>query len=137
MLAAVAWREEFRVGVTTIDEQHRRLVDMLGGFYGALAATGQSKAALGVLLGGLVEYTRYHFTTEEQLMEQTRFPALRAHRQQHAGFVQKVSEMAERHARNGVVLSIEATSFLREWLFNHILVTDRELGRYLVSRGIR
>ena len=130
------WRDEYEVGVREIDEQHRRLIDMIANFYDALTAQDQAKQALGDLLAGLLEYTRYHFSTEEQLMERTAFPLSRSHRDQHAAFVAKIADMADRYSRGRLVLSIEATAFVREWLSGHILVLDRQLGRHLTLRGV-
>ena len=135
--APFAWRDEFLVGVAAIDAQHRRLIDMIGAFYTALTERRPAKQALGELLEGLVEYTRYHFATEERLMAASGFPASPAHCEQHAAFVRTVGDLGDRFSRGELVLSIEATTFLREWLTDHILASDKELGRHLVSRGLR
>jgi hemerythrin-like metal-binding protein len=129
-----AWQDRYRVGVREIDEQHKRLFGMIDAFYGALGAGQPAKPALGALLSGLLDYTRYHFSCEEQLMLQTAFPMARSHRAQHAAFVAKVSDMRERYVSGHLVLSIEATGFLREWLSSHILVLDRQLGDHLTGR---
>jgi hemerythrin len=134
--ASFAWSDDFLVGVPVIDEQHRRLVDLIAGFYAALAEKRPAKRALGELLAGLVDYTRYHFETEERLMADSQFPPSSAHREQHAQFVQKVADLVDRFTRGQLVLSIEATSFLRDWLTNHILVSDKQLGRHLSLRGM-
>lgn len=136
-LTTVTWRDEFSVGVQAIDEQHRRLIDTLGRFYEVLGQGMHTKEALGELLASLLDYTRYHFSTEEELMERTGFLGGRAHKDQHAAFVAKVTDMADRFSRDRLVLSIEATAFIRDWLFGHILVTDKALGRHLTSHGLR
>jgi hemerythrin len=133
-MAVFPWKDEFSVGVKEIDDQHRRLIDLINGFYDALSQ-GQARSGLGELLRGMLEYTRYHFSTEEELMRGQDYPALEAHSREHGLFVIRVSDMAERFERGELVLSLEATGFLRDWLSGHILGTDKTLGRYLVSRG--
>jgi len=135
--AGFAWTDEFLVGIAEIDEQHRSLVDMINRFYAALGGEAPHRQALGGLLRGLVDYTRYHFATEQRLMEEAKLPLVRPHLKQHQEFVQKVGDMAERFSHGGLVLSVEATSYLRDWLSGHILVTDKQLGRELQSRGFR
>jgi hemerythrin len=135
--AVFAWREEYRVGVSEIDAQHRRLIELIATFYQGLAARESAHAALHSLLSGLLDYTRYHFATEERLMEKSAFPLSRSHREQHAAFVAKIVDMVDRHTGGGLVLSIEATVFLREWLTDHILSIDKRLGRHLTSHGVR
>jgi hemerythrin len=132
----LVWRDEFAVGVAEIDAQHRRLIDMVAAFYGALAEGKQAKDALGELLKRLLDYTRYHFSTEERLMQQAEFPATSLHQAQHAVFVAKITDMVARLAEGRLVLSVEATVFIQDWLVDHILVTDKRLGRYLTSHGV-
>jgi len=131
-----AWSDEFLVGVAEIDAQHRRLIEMISRFYEALAEKKPAKRALGELLRGLVDYTHHHFSTEQRLMARFEFPLSRAHHEQHDVFVRKVTDMADRFSQGQLVLSIEATVFLREWLTSHILGSDKQLGRHLTSRGV-
>ncbi len=133
----LTWRDEFSVGVAEIDSQHRRLIELIATFYDSLGEKKQAKDAVGELLSGLLDYTRYHFSTEEGLMARTGFPASLQHQAQHATFVAKVKDMSERFSRDRLVLSVEATSFIRDWLTDHILRTDKQLGRHLTSHGIR
>jgi hemerythrin len=136
-LPTFVWTDEMSVGVAAIDEQHRRLIDMIAAFYAAIAEKTPAREALAQLLRGLVGYTHYHFTTEERLMERSGFPAASAHREQHAAFASKVGDMSERVARGQLVLSIEATLYLREWLTQHILMSDKQLGRHLGQHDVR
>jgi len=135
-MAVFPWKDEFSVGVKEIDDQHRQLIDMINAFYEALFK-GEAKGGLAELLRGLLEYTRYHFSTEEELMQGSAYPGLEEQRGEHALFVAKVSDMSERFAHGELVLSLEATGFLREWLSSHILGTDMKLGKYLVERGVK
>lgn len=128
------WRDEYAVGVPEIDEQHRKLIDMISGFYGAIGSGEQARAALGQLLGSLLDYTRYHFSTEERLMTAS-YPAARSHQEEHDGFVAKVNDMSERFHGGRLVLSIEATSFIRDWLIDHIMKADKELAAHLTRRA--
>jgi hemerythrin-like metal-binding protein len=130
------WSDDFLVGVAEIDEQHRRLFDMIGRFYEALSAKAPARQALGELLRGLAEYTQYHFSTEERLMARFEFPRAQAHHEQHDDFVRRVTDMADRFSQGHLLLSLEATAFLRDWLTSHILGNDKQLGRYLTSRGV-
>jgi hemerythrin len=131
----LVWSDEYRVGVDKIDVQHRRLIEMLAKFYASLAE-GRAESGLGELLKGLLDYTVYHFSTEETLMQQWQYPSFEAHQAMHAAFVAKVTDMAERFTNGKLVLSLEATRYVRSWLTEHILGTDRQLGQFLASRGV-
>jgi hemerythrin len=130
------WSDDFLTGTHDIDEQHRRLVALVDEFYSAL---GQSDAnlALGRLLYGLLEYTRYHFSTEERYMMACKYPDAEHHVGQHAMFVAKVQDISNQFNKGEVVLSLAITAYLRDWLSQHILGADKRLGRFLADRQTR
>lgn len=133
--AVFVWDDSLSVGVAEIDEQHRRLVELLNEFYQGLA-TQQSGEALSELLTGMARYTQYHFALEERLMARHAYPGLERQRAEHELFVQRTFDMVQRQARGRMVLSLEATGFLRNWLKDHICGSDKALGRFLNERGV-
>lgn len=68
-------------------------------------------------------------------MAETQYPALGQHRLQHREFVKKV-EQFQRDLRTGAVgQSVAVTTFLKDWLVNHIQRTDREYSVHLNANG--
>jgi hemerythrin len=132
------WTDEFLTGTADIDEQHRRLVGLIQDFYDALAGrAARSHDALARLLAGLVQYTRYHFSTEERYMSGYDYPDREGHVAEHAGFIAKVQDIHARFDQGEMVLSLTVTTFLRDWLSQHILGADQRLGRFLADRRRR
>jgi hemerythrin len=127
------WSDDLLTGTDDIDEQHRRLVAMVDEFYAALGRS-DANAALDRLLHGLLEYTRYHFSTEERYMITHKFPDVEQHVAQHAAFIAKVQDVSDRFTRGEPVLSFVITTYLRDWLSQHILGADKQLGRFLATR---
>jgi hemerythrin len=128
------WQDRYAVGVTEIDEQHRRLIAAINDFYTGLQYD-RSREALTKLLRFLIDYIDMHFKTEEVFMERHAYPGFAEHKRQHQGFVSRVSQMAERYLSGNLLLSLEVTRFLRQWLTEHILGTDKELGLFLTAHG--
>jgi hemerythrin len=126
------WNDDFLTGTSEIDEQHRRLVALIDEFYGELRKA-EPHESLERLLRGLVDYTRYHFATEEGYMRRAGYPRLKEHVAQHAAFVEKIEDVVNRLVKGELVLSLEVTAYLREWLSHHILGVDKELGRFLAA----
>ena len=57
----VVWNEKYSVKISTIDEQHKKLVAIINELYNSMK-NGKSKEQLGKTLTDLVEYTKYHFS---------------------------------------------------------------------------
>ncbi len=133
---AIQWTPDLAVGIAEIDEQHHRLVALIDEFYGSIRET-PPREGVAHLLSGMADYTRYHFDAEERLMREHAYPGLDAQVVQHNHFVDKVEDVARRFGTGQLVLSLEVTAFLRDWLSQHILGADKAMGQYLVAHGAR
>jgi hemerythrin len=87
-------------------------------------------------LNNLIDYTKYHFSREEQLMKENEFPGFEAHKALHIAMFSKVEYFVELYEKQGHNALQEISDFLSKWLINHINGTDKEYSQYLNDRGI-
>lgn len=132
---ALVWNENMSVKVNEIDQQHRKLIVLIGNLEEAMSK-GKGKEALGKVLGELVQYTKYHFGFEEGLMTMHQYPDDADHRQKHARLTGQVLELQVKQAAGQMGLTIPTMKFLNNWLSDHILNTDKKFGAYLNSKGV-
>lgn len=126
------WNASFEIGIPLIDEQHRRLVDLINHLATALSEGGRLPQ-VEALIGELSDYAAKHFADEEQIMdgsglsdeEKTR------HRKGHRGFVEKVRQIAQRDDLLRADVSEQVLEFLITWLVSHILGSDRKISAAL------
>ncbi len=128
------WDDSYSVGIAQVDEQHKVLVDLVNRLDQAVS-TGHDEAALRKILGELLDYTRYHFSTEENLMLSSGQNPLhyRKHKSEHDDFIQRVKEFSGQLRGSSTGLSEPLLDFLIKWLVDHILGSDKEMGRFLVG----
>ena len=132
----MTWNDRMSVGVAEIDVEHKRLVAMLNDLYDGIQS-GRGKEALGKTLDGLVAYTGNHFQHEERLFVQTGYPAAVAHKLEHETLVTQVLEIQAKYKAGATeVLSLEVMGFLKTWLAQHIMGSDRKYGPHFNSKGI-
>jgi hemerythrin len=134
-MALLTWTPALSVGVGEIDEQHQQLIDHINDFYGAFTST-TARPDVGTLLDAMLGYTQYHFGTEEQLMQRYGYRERESHMAEHKAFVEKAVSFAARHKSGKPLLSVEVTSYLRDWVTSHIKGTDKKLGAFLASVGV-
>jgi hemerythrin len=129
------WSDEFSCNVKDIDDQHRSLIGMLNELHRAMInGTGQETVAS--IIGQMMDYTSYHFSTEERYMALHSYPGLIRHRSEHQDFVRAVSRFRAQYEAGRIGLSIDVLRFLSSWLLNHIQGSDRSLGPFLNARGV-
>ncbi|TKB08553.1 bacteriohemerythrin [Desulforhopalus sp. IMCC35007] len=133
--ALIRWSQNLSVGINSIDEQHKVLVNLINELYKQMHA-GLGKEAVGKTLGRLIDYTAKHFKYEEKLFAEHRYPEQKAHQELHDKLVGQVVAFQEEFTRGEKDVSLELMEFLKEWLLTHIKKKDMAYGPYLRSRGV-
>jgi hemerythrin len=130
------WNQELSVGVNLLDQDHKKLVQLINDLYDAMKA-GHSKDSLGAILDGLVNYTKLHFAHEEQYFAQANYPDSAAHKKEHDDLTKQVLEIQAQYRQGATgALSLKVMNFLRHWLVDHIQGCDKKYGPHLNSKGI-
>ncbi|MCE1255609.1 MAG: bacteriohemerythrin [Anaerolineae bacterium] len=128
------WNDSYSVNIKILDEQHKKLFTLIDQLHNAMS-TGKGKQMIGQVLDEMLDYTRTHFTTEEDLLKKHNYPDLLKQQKEHAAFVQKVSEMQQKFNNGSLTLSIEVSQFLKDWLSKHILGADKQYAQFLTEKG--
>lgn len=129
------WQDSYNLGISEIDNQHKKLVSLIVKLYDAMS---QAKAndVVGPILNELLMYTRTHFTTEEKYFEQFGYADTANHKLEHEKFVAKVKDFKDKFDSGKVGISIQLMNFLKDWLLNHILKTDKNYVACFQQNGL-
>lgn len=130
------WETKLLVGIKQFDDQHKELIRIISELRSS-KNSGESKIYLKSLLFELISYTKYHFTAEERMMEKHNYPYFKDHKLEHEKLTEQVEDYLERYSAGKSSLDEEVFEFLKKWLFDHILVTDKNMGDYLHKKGLR
>jgi hemerythrin len=134
-MAYLDWRDEFSVGIPSIDKQHQQLVRMLNDLYNGMQ-NAQGHEALGKVLSGLGQYCVSHFASEERLMRSHGYPDLAAHKDIHDKMTAKVTALIQDYQAGKTLMSVSVSAFLKDWLTKHIQQTDMKYAPFLKGKGV-
>lgn len=133
----IEWSNELSVGIESIDEQHKKLVNMINALNDAML-TGSSNELLGKIFTGLATYTQKHFSYEENMFAEYGYSDSQEHKRQHDELIAQVVELKEKFMVNPQgTISADLMQFLKRWLTNHIMRTDKEYTEFLLSKGVK
>lgn len=135
-MALINWSDQYSLAIPSIDNQHKKLIELINQLHEALAA-GKAKEVLGSILVELADYTVTHFKFEEQMMNKHGYTSFNGHVTVHNEFVNKIQGYVNDFEQGRSAFSISLMNFLRDWLTNHILKTDKEYAKWFADRGIR
>ena len=121
--------EDYKLGITTIDEEHEKLVGLLND---AIEMSQDKDLDLpsfaAKLKSDLQDYANTHFSHEEAYMEKIQDPELPRQRKEHQAFMKKVTELPTDDSLTLEKLQ-EIMEYWVRWLFSHILHTDMMIGK--------
>ena len=135
-MAFFDWKDEYSVGIARLDEQHKKLVSLLNDLYGAMKE-GKGNEILDDVLKGLVTYTKTHFASEENLMKQYKFPGYGLHKERHESMGRHVLSLYDKFKSESKPNTLEIANYLKGWLANHIMGTDKLYRAFLNEKGVR
>lgn len=128
----IRWSSDLETGIRAIDLQHEELIGMLNELDAAYSG-GCEQFVLESVLQRLSAYAEFHFGTEESLM--ATLPRSEQHTEehlrQHRGFIEQLSRMRAASSQDAPQTTGILIDFLNEWLYEHILKSDRNLGALL------
>jgi len=134
-MAFFTWNEQYSVHVEAMDNQHKRLFELISKLHEAML-TGKGNAELGEVLKGLKEYTTTHFAEEEKYMESFKYSGLVEQKKQHHAFIDKISEYETDLTEKRLGLSIDVLNFLKNWLVHHIQTLDAKYAESFHAHGM-
>lgn len=124
------WDHSLSLQIKEIDEDHRRLVELLNILNRAIA-DGDASNYIEAVIEELLSCTIWHFKHEERLMLKYSYDGLLAHKMEHEELIESAKELQQKFLQEGKTLSSEDIEFLERWLTGHILGTDMEMASFL------
>jgi hemerythrin len=126
----------YSVGIKEIDRQHSILAELINRL-DAGVKNKISKETMEDIMNSLADYTVFHFGYEEKLLADNHWPQLESHKAIHAAFVNKVQLFqAQLKTKDIHEVAEDILVFLKDWLLDHILKTDKQYGAILNTRGV-
>ena len=125
----LVWNDTlYATGVTEVDDQHKRLFEILNELLEA-GASGESRESIEKIIDLLGAYVQTHFSCEEKHMEQRRCSACAMNKEEHAQFLELFTALRERFEREGPtdVFFMDVQKQLCHELTHHIRRTDIKL----------
>jgi len=135
-MTEIKWDDSLSVGIKLIDEQHKMLIQRIKNLSDAVDSS-RGLEQIMKTLDFMLDYTEFHFSTEEKHMKEQGYRGFEGHKKQHEEFVSTLDQMVEDFEEDGATeaLSTSINTYLINWLIKHIKSVDRKFGEFLQEKG--
>jgi hemerythrin-like metal-binding protein len=127
VMSFIEWNVNLYTGLPDVDQQHNKLVALVNRL---TEVSGEDAEVLDQAFLQLQDYVIEHFTHEERLMDEAQIDPehVKYHKNAHALFVAKIAELWETRASDEDQTLNDMLEFLKSWILQHILQTDRKMA---------
>jgi hemerythrin len=134
-METINWKDEFSVGITEMDNQHKKLIEMINRLI-AEQRTLTDPKTVAELLTEMTDYAQVHFRAEEYLMAEYGYDKKSEQERQHQEFIDKTFAFCSVGDIGPNVLSVALLDYLKIWLIGHILKEDMQYKDFFKNKGL-
>ena len=136
------WDDSYSVNIALIDEQHKHFFEIVNQSFDLLETDPKNKAGIFAIIDELVAYGKFHLSTEETYFEKFNFIHSKEHTISHNIFREKVDSYllylkSLKITEDADDLAGAVTTFAKNWLSQHILISDKEYITLFNENGLR
>lgn len=129
------WDKDLEIGVERIDFEHRIFADLINILAGKIEKN-DGAISTARTVRELIKYADFHFTSEENIMEELGYPGRKEHIEQHRQ-LQDTLRAGILSMSDGKIDAREFLDFLATWFVDHTTREDAKISAYRRFLGLQ
>lgn len=111
------------VNIDLIDRHHKELLSIVNNLADSIKDNSQKKDIIRII-NRLIDFTQYHFSTEEALFDRLNFNDIDVHKKEHTKFIKNIEDFREKiNSVEFCILTIaqDMFAYIKDWFLVHVL----------------
>ena len=130
-MALIEWRDEFKVGVASVDYEHESMIALINELHAKLETSADKDTVL-TFLGEIFAKISAHFALEEKTMRERGYDEYREHKEDHERLLDEIRDIMDRVEEEAEIdYEQELAGGLRDWFALHFKTKDARLHKML------
>ena len=122
----VTWDEKYATGIHLIDSQHKELFSLTNELFHACMGDNEAlKSVFKETMERMVEYVRFHFGAEQEMLQRINYPGYQDHKKMHDSLIKDILESVNEYNYGKKFVPNQFVRILRDWILSHIALTDK------------
>jgi len=131
----VVWDEKYATGIQLIDSQHKELFSLTNELFQAcLDGENAIEDVFRDTMGRMVDYVRFHFGAEQELLQRVKYPDYQMHKKQHDTLVMQILSTVKEYSEGKKLAPNQFVRTLRDWILGHIAHYDKLYASYISAQ---
>lgn len=129
-MSLINWKDEFSVGVTAVDLEHRDLIELINDLH-ALMHERATHDQVVSSLGEIFAQISAHFALEEKFMRDAGYDGYAEHKEDHESLLDEIRDIMDRVEDDGSYDQKKLSDELERWFTEHFATHDSRLHHAL------
>ena len=122
-MSLIEWKDEFSVGVPSVDHEHRELIALINELHGTMRSQGTHDKVV-ESLGEIYAQISAHFALEEKLMRAASYEHFPEHKADHESLLDQLLDILDGVEADGRYDEPRLSSSLSDWFSEHFRTHD-------------
>ena len=120
------WKPEFSIGIASIDDEHREMIDLINLIYTELASDADV-VQIDECLGDIFSAISMHFALEERMMRACGYEGYAAHKDDHEELLEQIRDLMDDFIDDAEIGAERLGRRLNDWFADHFSSFDARL----------
>ena len=129
----IPWSRELMIGHLLLDSDHERIVSLVNELNDSISSS-VNRGELIDKYCQIIDCMGEHFTREEHIMILSKYPEADCHRKAHWYLFDQLTKMTHLLECNAPMAEQNIITFLNEWFFQHVMISDKKLAVHLLAQ---
>ena len=129
-MALIEWRDEFSVGVPSVDYEHQELIELINKVHREVNKE-NAEISIEEYLGEIYVRVAAHFALEERIMRDAHYDEYEEHKAEHERLLDDIRDIMDDYENRSYYNENEFSDRLSEWFAVHFKTKDARLHRKL------
>ncbi len=126
----IEWRDDFSLGVPSIDYEHRELIELINELHASLSRE-DADITVEDFLGEIYAKISAHFVLEEKMMREKSYDQYTEHKAARERLLDGIRDIMEDYEDEGYLNEEALAEHLRSWFTEHFKSMDARLHKRL------
>jgi hemerythrin len=130
-MALVEWRDDFKIGIDSVDYEHRQMIELINAVHEKLSEDAPKNHILD-FLGEVFTRISAHFALEEKIMRSWQYDHYEDHKADHERLLDEIRDIMDGFEAGSIAAAeAELSARLNSWFADHFKTKDARLHRHL------
>ncbi len=132
----IKWDDKYSVNVSIIDEEHKKLIDIINKTILAKQYNNNQRSISEILVE-MTAYAKEHFKMEETYMSNFKYHDYKSHKDEHQSFSKDIFGYCKSLMSGNYQIIEDITKYLQQWLVHHIQEIDKKYTYCFNKNGLK